>query len=125
MGHERVGFLPKTQRWQSIVNAIGTINYDSKEAVSDLANKTLYNVKSRFDNIYIDDGVKAAFAFLTSLATYHLPKNRELTTPDINLKEPPSPVQGVFVRSQDIPNTAVSTPLTSSLVFSVDVNCPL
>lgn len=67
MGHERLGFLPKTKRWQSIVNDLVKFS-ENKVNVSSLANKTLSNVRKRFQNVANDDGVNAAFSYIVSFS---------------------------------------------------------
>jgi hypothetical protein len=67
MGHERVGALPKTKRWQTVVRDIGSFNGDERES-REIANTTLDNVRSRFEFIQRDPGVLAAFKSLTGLA---------------------------------------------------------
>ncbi|MEP1305008.1 MAG: hypothetical protein ABJK11_01195 [Balneola sp.] len=66
MGHERVGVLPKTKRWVSIVNDIS--NFSPSAGVQTLASDTLENVKNRFVSIEEDSGVHASFKFLVLLS---------------------------------------------------------
>lgn len=66
MGHERVGKLPKTEKWRSIVNSIG--NYtDGGDTIVDIAAQTTKNVRHRFQNIENDEGVFAAFKYILIL----------------------------------------------------------
>jgi hypothetical protein len=67
MGHERVGTLPKTKRWNVIVREMancGTAGFD----VSGIAAQTLTNVQKRFRFIEQDAVTQAAFTFLVSVA---------------------------------------------------------
>lgn len=74
MGHERVGALPRSKRWRAIVAAIvDPPAGDATSNISSLAENTLRNVSDRFRRIHEDKGVQAAFGFLVSLATTHLP----------------------------------------------------
>ncbi|MCW3111070.1 MAG: hypothetical protein JWQ09_5576 [Segetibacter sp.] len=67
MGHERVGTLPKTERWKNIVNSIS--NYtDADDTIIAIAAQTSKNVRRRFININQDGGVFAAFKFIILLA---------------------------------------------------------
>lgn len=70
MGHERVGVLPKTKRWQAIVHTMATRGdlLDTQD-VAALSHATLLGVRKRFDEVARDPGVRAAFAFLVSLAS--------------------------------------------------------
>jgi hypothetical protein len=87
MGHERVGALPKTQRWEKVVRDIS--NFDGQKNESrKIANATLDNVRSRFDSIQRDPGVQAAFKFLTSLAVSGA---HGTGVPDLKLPENPTP----------------------------------
>ena len=63
MGHERVGFLPRTQRWRDIVAGIGGETFD----VGDVVRQTLDNVRDRLEQIQNDESVVAAFKFLVCL----------------------------------------------------------
>jgi hypothetical protein len=80
MGHERVGYLPKTQRWTRIVEKINSFS-SANDNVSDIALETTKNVRNRFQNIEQDKGVISAFKYLVLLA--HASK---LSEPDTFLK---------------------------------------
>lgn len=67
MGHERVGILPKTQRWTDLVQKIAGM-YISPVSISDIARQTIKNIRSRFRHITQDNGVKATFQFLVVFA---------------------------------------------------------
>ena len=66
MGHERVGALPHTQRWQDVVAQLADSS-GSPEDVAAIANGTLQNVRAQLRKIHSDDGVVAAFQFLVAL----------------------------------------------------------
>lgn len=66
MGHERVGTLPKSERWRSIVTSIGSYA-DVDKSIVDIAAQTTKNVRHRFQNIETDSGVFAAFKYILSL----------------------------------------------------------
>jgi len=93
MGHERVGFLPRTKRWRSIVDTITKAATESSSSIAQIADATLLNVESRFNRIHKDRGVQAAFAYLISLATTRLPLADGLSSVDASLNENPSPVR--------------------------------
>lgn len=67
MGHERIGTLPKTERWKSIVNSISSYT-DADDTIVEIAAQTTKNVRTRFKNIDTDGGVFAAFKFIITLA---------------------------------------------------------
>jgi len=90
MGHERVGSLPQTRRWRAIVEDISTSEGCD---VAELADKTLLNVRTRFNNLHLDTGVQAAFGYLASLATDDLPRSAGVSSPTTGLEENPSPVR--------------------------------
>jgi hypothetical protein len=87
MGHERVGALPKTERWAKVVRGIANFNGEEKESRR-IANDTLENVRSRFESIQGDPGVQAAFKFLTGLAVSGA---GGVGAPDLQLPENPTP----------------------------------
>jgi hypothetical protein len=67
MGHERVGFLPKTKKWNTIVEGIGSFATDP-DAIVEIAAATTKNVRSRFKIIGSDEGVVSAFKYLVLLS---------------------------------------------------------
>jgi hypothetical protein len=67
MGHERVGVLPKTKPWKGVVKQIAGFSGTEADA-SEIASSTLANVRSRFESIQQDSGIKAAFKFLVALS---------------------------------------------------------
>jgi hypothetical protein len=93
MGHERIGFLPRSKRWREIVEAIATSPTDYPLEVSRLADNTLRNVSDRFRRLHKDEGVQAAFGYLVSLATSHLPKGSGMASAMTGLEENPSPAR--------------------------------
>ena len=93
MGHERVGALPRTKRWRTIVDAIATFSSYSSADIAQIADSTLHNVSGRFKQIHKDTGVQAAFGYLVALATSHLPRGSGLASPETSLYENPSPIR--------------------------------
>ena len=93
MGHERQGSLPRTRRWQTIVDGIAASQEGGAQAVGDLAERTLENVQDRFLRIHKDSGVQAAFAYLISLATASLPPSGGLVSPDTGVEYDLSPAR--------------------------------
>ena len=94
MGHERVGALPRTKRWQAVVGDIAdaaSIDGD----VSGLANATLENVRSRLIAIHEDTGFVASFQFLLGLALSASPgvDRTSLGGLAIELEANPSPLK--------------------------------
>jgi len=87
MGHERVGALPKTKKWEKVVRDIGAFNGQENES-RQIANATLDNVRSRFEFIQRDPGVQAAFKFLTGLAVSGA---GGAGVPDLKLPDNPTP----------------------------------
>jgi len=93
MGHERVGILPRTQRWKQIVQQI--TNYPTSNNIEHLTQQTIRNVRSRFESIKDDRGVQAAFKFLVFLAYASKLKNPSdfLSSKGINLPDKFSPIK--------------------------------
>ena len=94
MGHERVGALPRTKRWQDVVDDIAdaaSINGD----VSGLANAILENVRSRLLAIQGDAGFVASFQFLLGLSLSASPGVDRASLGDlaIDLEANPSPLK--------------------------------
>jgi len=105
MGHERVGALPKTERWAKVVRDIGNFNGEEEESRR-IANDTLDNVRFRFESIQGDPGVQAAFKFLTGLAVSGA---GGAGAPDLQLPDNPTP----FAIARAL-NSAVETKKGSS-----------
>lgn len=91
MGHERVGTLPRTQRWRDVVAQIESMS-GSDDEVAELARSTLENVRARFRRMHSDEGVVAAFQFLIVLAKYSSPGLNEIQQelPSVDLETNPS-----------------------------------
>jgi hypothetical protein len=66
MGHERIGFLPKTQIWRHIVDQLSHFN-NSDADVSQIANSTLNNIRKTYEGMSNDDSVIKAIQYLTIL----------------------------------------------------------
>jgi hypothetical protein len=67
MGHERVGFLPKTQKWRAIVQDIAATERGDL-GVDELAQRTLQALGSRYTTLASDPSVSAAYEFLVEIA---------------------------------------------------------
>ncbi|MEQ9467482.1 MAG: hypothetical protein RLN88_08725 [Ekhidna sp.] len=67
MGHERIGYLPKSKKWRSIVEEVANFTSD-EDTIAKIANQTTKNVLKRYDNIESDQGVLSAFKFLVLLS---------------------------------------------------------
>src|SRR3989337_2735821 len=90
MGHERVGRLPKTQRWRSIVDQIASFQTADID-VSDIAGQTIRNVRARFRHVQSDGGVQAAFAFLVALSATSRSAEPRAALSDLGIEVPPNP----------------------------------
>jgi hypothetical protein len=90
MGHERVGILPKSIRWRTIVNQIAGASLSNDELAL-LTSQTLENVRSRLNKIQKDSGVKAALKFLIALPNLAA-LGDQIDFPFINIKDNPSPL---------------------------------
>lgn len=90
MGHERVGNVPRSERWQSIVGDLSEFGANPPDEVADIARRTLSNVRTRYQVIYRDEGVQAAFTFLLALATDTVSRETASPPPTVNLDDDPS-----------------------------------
>ena len=93
VGHERVGTLPRTAKWQDILAGLGGLEGEGGATVPDIARRTLDNVRVRYQRIHGDPGVQAAFTYLLALATdcYNRPETRDTT--GLDLDKNPSPLR--------------------------------
>jgi hypothetical protein len=67
MGHERIGFLPRTHQWQAIVSQLSQFSDGSVSAVQ-IANGTLDAIKKTYETMSFDDSVIKALLFLSTLS---------------------------------------------------------
>ena len=67
MGHERIGYLPKSKKWRTIVHEVASFTATG-ETIAQIATQTTKNVIQRYENIQSDKGVLAAFKFLILLS---------------------------------------------------------
>ena len=67
MGHERIGYLPRSKKWNTIVKDIGSYSTNN-DNISQIAQSTTKNVRTRFNRIGNDEGVIAAFKFIILLS---------------------------------------------------------
>lgn len=92
MGHERVGVLPSTKTWRSIVDDLGAAT--EVAAIPQLADKTLRAVRDRYADVPNDRGVESAFEFMVALANAARPEfEREWVGFPLDLVGNPTPVQ--------------------------------
>ncbi len=66
MGHERIGYLPKSKKWRTIVEEVANFSAN-EDIIAQIANQTTKNLISRFKQIESDHGVFAAIKFLVLL----------------------------------------------------------
>lgn len=94
MGHERVGTLPKTKQWRTVVGQIASFT-PTQSNVSTITKQTLRNVRLRFDAIQSDSGVLSSFEFLVLLSFASKEKNptKYLLSKGIQLPENLTPLQ--------------------------------
>lgn len=77
MGHERLGTLPKTQRWQQVVEQIAKPSLSDQD-VSNITRQTIKNISSCLRNIQSEPSVRTVFKFLVALSVAsRSPKPRE------------------------------------------------
>lgn len=67
MGHERVGFLPKSKSWNEVVNSIHSYS-DERPNVSIIAEQTIKNIRQKFLSLNEDSGFLASFKCLVVLS---------------------------------------------------------
>jgi len=87
MGHERVGFLPKTRPWNDLVKQM-----KGDVPVATVAAQTLQNVRNRYETLSKDDAVKEVFTFLVtfSRACRFQDAQRQLQNSGIRIPEQPT-----------------------------------
>ena len=93
MGHERVGLLPKTKRWRDIVALIASSDMSEGDILR-IAQQTLNNLRAKLNAFPYDEGVQAAFKYLTALSVYSrlTDPNVQLARMGIDLPSDPTPL---------------------------------
>lgn len=66
MGHERIGYLPKSKKWASVIEDISMYSSQEDDTL-EISKQTLKNVRYKFEEIINDSGTKSAFEFLILL----------------------------------------------------------
>jgi hypothetical protein len=74
MGHERIGFLPKSKSWRNVVESIHEYSTTNSD-VSSIAEQTLKNVRQKFLNLNSDLSFIASFKCLLLLSYANKTKN--------------------------------------------------
>lgn len=67
MGHVRTGFLPQTEKWNSIVQQLSMYGGNA-DVVLQIADETLSAIQKLYNTMHYDESVIKAFSFLTNLA---------------------------------------------------------
>lgn len=67
MGHVRIGFLPHTKQWNSIVQSLSLFGGDAS-VVAQIANNTLDAVRNTYEALPYDESIIKAISYLANLA---------------------------------------------------------
>ena len=68
MGHERIGFIPKTKQWQHIISQLQ--DYDEKTDIAKIAADTLSALRKLYDSLSYDPAIIASIRFLGTLCRF-------------------------------------------------------
>lgn len=103
MGHERVGTLPKTRKWRTLVGQVADFGVpNSTVTAPDIAGQTIHNVRSRFRNAHNDPGINAAFEFLIILAVAARSEDPWETLLESGIEVPDEPTALSFAKAASI-----------------------
>ena len=69
MGHERIGFIPKTKHWQSIVAQLQDYDGDTA-AVAKVAADTLDALRDLYGSLAYDPAIIASIRFLATVCHF-------------------------------------------------------
>lgn len=67
MGHVRIGFLPHTKQWNSIVQSLSRFGGDA-DVVLQIANNTLNAIRNTYETLPYDESIIKAITYLANLA---------------------------------------------------------
>jgi len=110
MGHERVGFLPKSKKWTDLVSQMGSV-YSGGITAASIANQTLENVRQRYETLFKDDTVKSIFAFLVTFASACRDSDPRLSLQHSNINIPENPTLLSIVKAlrTSIPDSQIAS----------------
>lgn len=110
MGHERIGIVPKTQRWERIVEKLTSL-YGSEIPVSEIAEDTLRNVRNRYSALTDDPSVRHAFNFLVTFshACGTSDPRHVLASAGIQVSDNPTPLSLVRALIGNLPSALINT----------------
>ncbi|MDP8211450.1 MAG: hypothetical protein P9M05_11595 [Candidatus Stygibacter australis] len=94
MGNERIGTLPKSRIWRDIVREISEFAIDN-DNIQEITQKTLRNVRKRYEEIALDNGLHSAIKFFVILSVASKQENpaEYLKKENIYLPEIISPIR--------------------------------
>jgi hypothetical protein len=67
MGHERIGFLPKSKQWLGIIRDIAAYEEDN-DSIKLIAENTLRAIRKNYEAMPFDESVIKAISFLTAIS---------------------------------------------------------
>ena len=67
MGHERIGFLPRTKEWNRLTQLIAEYDGDL-QAVKTISNQTLQAIRQTYEKMPYDESVIKAIQFIATLS---------------------------------------------------------
>lgn len=67
MGHVRIGFLPHTKQWNTIIESLSLFGGDAS-VVTQIANNTLDAVRNTYETLPFDESIIKAISYLANLA---------------------------------------------------------
>jgi hypothetical protein len=67
LGHRRIGFLPKSQKWREIVRQIGDFEI-GEASVDAIVRQTTEGVRQTFDDVDTERNLQRAFHFIVAIA---------------------------------------------------------
>ena len=68
MGHERIGFLPKTKQWKTIVDQLADYGTGS-DTVAQIADTTLTCIRTLYEELPYEESLIKSVRFLVLLST--------------------------------------------------------
>src|SRR5437773_2263621 len=90
MGHERVGLLPKTQKWRGIGGDIPNVG-EGGVGVAGIVRQKTENVRDRLSGMERDQSLLAAFKFLVALSVCSRSKTPSMALSELGIELPADP----------------------------------
>lgn len=111
MGHERLGVLPKSKPWNTIINQMETLYQSDEYSVADIAQQVLRNVRHRYEKLGEDAAVGTILSALIKLSHAYSHDNPSDKLGDLKSDDSSSPTVTSIIQAiqKNIPENEINS----------------